>query len=64
MTVSVLNDSMTAKALLDVNPAPTRDDVVDAIGGNICRCTGYEPIVEAILAAARGAAGAGARGSA
>ena len=55
---------MAAKALLDVNPAPTRDDVVDAIGGNICRCTGYEPIIEAILAAARGAAGAGARGSA
>ena len=55
---------LAAKALLDVKPAPTRDDVVDAIGGNICRCTGYEPIVEAILAAARGAAGAGARGSA
>ena len=49
---------MAAKALLDANPSPTREEVVDAIGGNICRCTGYEPIIEAILAAA---AGAGAR---
>jgi carbon-monoxide dehydrogenase small subunit len=31
---------------------PTRDDVVDALTGQICRCTGYEPIVEAILKAA------------
>ena len=45
---------MAARALLDVNPAPSRADVVDAIGGNICRCTGYEPIIEAILAAAGG----------
>ena len=29
-----------------------RDDVIDAISGNICRCTGYEPIINAILAAA------------
>jgi len=43
---------MSAKALLDSNPSPTRDDVVDAISGNICRCTGYEPIIEAILQAA------------
>jgi carbon-monoxide dehydrogenase small subunit len=47
---------MAAKALLDRNPAPTRVEVVEAISGNICRCTGYEPIVNAILAAAaRGA---------
>jgi aerobic carbon-monoxide dehydrogenase small subunit len=47
---------MSAKALLDRNPSPTRDQVVDAISGNICRCTGYEPIIDAILdAAARGA---------
>jgi carbon-monoxide dehydrogenase small subunit len=43
---------MAAKALLDRNPAPTREDVAEAISGNICRCTGYEPIVNAILAAA------------
>ena len=44
---------MAAKALLDRNPAPTREDVVDAICGNICRCTGYEPIILAVLDAAR-----------
>ncbi|MDE0456684.1 MAG: (2Fe-2S)-binding protein [Chromatiales bacterium] len=54
---------MAAKALLDGNPDPTREEVVDAIGGNICRCTGYEPIIEAILAAA-GGAGARAQRSA
>lgn len=43
---------MAAKALLDADPDPTREDVVDAISGNICRCTGYEPIIEAVLAAA------------
>jgi carbon-monoxide dehydrogenase small subunit len=44
---------MAAKALLDHNPSPSRADVVEAISGNICRCTGYEPIIEAVLAAAR-----------
>ena len=43
---------MAAKALLDQNPSPSREDVVEAISGNICRCTGYEPIIDAILAAA------------
>jgi aerobic carbon-monoxide dehydrogenase small subunit len=43
---------MAAKALIDRNPAPTRADVVEAISGNICRCTGYEPIINAVLAAA------------
>ena len=38
---------MAAKALLDRNPDPSRDEVVDAISGNICRCTGYEPIIDA-----------------
>ncbi|HSP25890.1 MAG TPA: (2Fe-2S)-binding protein [Saliniramus sp.] len=47
---------MAAKALLDRNPSPTRDEVVEAISGNICRCTGYEAIVEAILAASRAGA--------
>ena len=43
---------MSAKALLDQNPRPTRDEVIEAISGNLCRCTGYEPIVDAILDAA------------
>jgi carbon-monoxide dehydrogenase small subunit len=43
---------MAAKALLDENPEPTRDAVVEAISGNVCRCTGYEAIIEAILHAA------------
>jgi aerobic carbon-monoxide dehydrogenase small subunit len=43
---------IAAKALLDRVPDPTREQVVEAIAGNVCRCTGYEPIVEAILDAA------------
>lgn len=43
---------MSAKALLDATPDPSRDQVIEAISGNLCRCTGYEPIVDAILAAA------------
>ncbi len=43
----------TAQALLDENPSPTAEEVRDAISGSICRCTGYMPIVEAILDAAR-----------
>jgi carbon-monoxide dehydrogenase small subunit len=43
---------MTAEALLAENPAPTRAEVVEAISGNVCRCTGYEPIVTAVLDAA------------
>jgi carbon-monoxide dehydrogenase small subunit len=44
---------MAAEALLAENPNPSRDDVVRAISGNICRCTGYEAIINAILEAAR-----------
>lgn len=44
---------MAAKALLDRNPQPSRADVEQAIAGNICRCTGYTPIIDAILDAAR-----------
>lgn len=44
---------MAAKALLDHTPNPTREDVVEALSGNICRCTGYEPIIRAVLVAAR-----------
>jgi carbon-monoxide dehydrogenase small subunit len=40
---------MSAKALLDHNPNPTEDEVRLAISGNLCRCTGYAKIVEAIL---------------
>ncbi len=40
---------VAAKALLDRNPSPTRAEVVEAISGNICRCTGYMNIVEAIV---------------
>ena len=43
---------LTAHALLAGNPSPTRDDIVEAISGNICRCTGYAQIVEAIALAA------------
>jgi carbon-monoxide dehydrogenase small subunit len=42
---------MAAKALLDKNPRPSREEVIEAISGNICRCTGYEPIIDAIMAA-------------
>ena len=43
---------MTAKALLDRNPAPTRQEIKEATSGNLCRCTGYQQIVEAIEGAA------------
>lgn len=44
---------MTAKALLDMNSDPTRKEVQEAISGNMCRCTGYQAIIEAILSAAK-----------
>lgn len=44
---------MTAKALLDTNPSPTRDEISDALSGNICRCTGYLKIIEAVELASR-----------
>jgi aerobic-type carbon monoxide dehydrogenase small subunit (CoxS/CutS family) len=44
---------MSATALLRVNPSPTDDQIRKAIQGNICRCTGYVNIVEAIKAAAK-----------
>jgi len=43
---------MSAKALLDENPEPTEGEIRRAIQGNICRCTGYVNIVEAIASAA------------
>jgi len=45
---------LTATALLAERPHPTRDEIERAISGNLCRCTGYLKIVEAIEAAARG----------
>ena len=44
---------LSAKALLEANPAPTRDEIAHAISGNLCRCTGYTAIYEAIEQAAR-----------
>lgn len=47
---------MAAKSLLDRNPNPSREEIEEAISGNLCRCTGYEPIIDAIQTAARGRA--------
>jgi len=48
---------MSAKALLDKNPNPTREEIKTAIEGNLCRCTGYEQIIEAIESVAAGSGG-------
>jgi aerobic-type carbon monoxide dehydrogenase small subunit (CoxS/CutS family) len=48
---------MTATALLDENPHPTRDEVVDGLEGNLCRCTGYAQIIDAVLAVGDAAPG-------
>lgn len=44
---------LTAKALLERNPSPTKEEIKVATAGNLCRCTGYQQIVEAIEDAAR-----------
>jgi aerobic-type carbon monoxide dehydrogenase small subunit (CoxS/CutS family) len=44
---------MTAKALLDRNPSPTREQIREATAGNLCRCTGYQQITDAIEDAAK-----------
>jgi carbon-monoxide dehydrogenase small subunit len=56
---------VAAVALLERDPEPSRASIVDAISGNVCRCTGYEPIVAAIEAAAQArAAGAASEAAA
>lgn len=42
-----------AKALLDRNPHPSHEEIIEALAGNVCRCTGYVPIIEAIESVAR-----------
>ncbi len=44
---------LSAKALLDKNPNPTIEEVKEGISGNLCRCTGYQQIIEAVLEAAK-----------
>lgn len=44
---------LAAKALLDRNPAPSREEIAQALAGNLCRCTGYQAILDAIEHAAR-----------
>jgi carbon-monoxide dehydrogenase small subunit len=55
---------ITAKALLDREPHPTRERIREALSGNLCRCTGYLQIVEAVEAAAALAPDPGAQGTA
>ena len=47
---------LSARALLDLTPDPSRADVEEGLAGNLCRCGGYEQIIEAVLAAAEAAA--------
>jgi carbon-monoxide dehydrogenase small subunit len=51
---------LSAKALLDANPDPTGAEIRDALAGNLCRCTGYAKMIEAVRVAARTLRGEGA----
>lgn len=44
---------LVTKALLDKNPQPSREEIIDSLTGNYCRCTGYEPIIQAVISAAQ-----------
>jgi carbon-monoxide dehydrogenase small subunit len=44
---------LSATELLEKNPHPTQEEVKEALGGNLCRCTGYTPIINAVLAVGR-----------
>jgi carbon-monoxide dehydrogenase small subunit len=54
---------LSAKALLDAHPHPTREQMADAISGNLCRCTGYTSIYEAIDSAALKMGSSGVEGA-
>jgi aerobic-type carbon monoxide dehydrogenase small subunit (CoxS/CutS family) len=43
---------LAAKALLDENPTPTRQEIQEAVSGNLCRCTGYLKIIDSVMEAA------------
>jgi carbon-monoxide dehydrogenase small subunit len=45
---------ISAQALLEMTPHPTREEVEEGLAGNLCRCAGYEQIIEAVLLAAKG----------
>jgi len=48
---------MTAKAILDEDPKPTKESIKKKIAGNLCRCTGYKKIIEAVMSVADGKGG-------
>jgi carbon-monoxide dehydrogenase small subunit len=48
---------MSAKALLDSNPNPTTEEIKEALAGNLCRCTGYQQVIDAVADAAERRAG-------
>ena len=54
---------LLAKALLDENPTPSREEIVRYMGGNVCRCTGYAGILRSVQAAVAAMRPAGAKGA-